>query len=180
MNKILLFFSVVLFFSCKIRVETIQPTRESISESIYASGIVKSRDQYQAYATVNGIVEKVLVVEGDKVKKGQVILTISNEAQRLNKENAELAANFSDYNANQGKLNESKLLLELSKNKMKNDSALFFRQSALWQQQIGTKVEFEQRDLAYQNSKAAYYSSLVRLADLKRQLDFNCWVISIG
>ena len=40
--------------------ETIQPTRESISESIYASGIVKSRDQYQAYATVNGIVEKVL------------------------------------------------------------------------------------------------------------------------
>lgn len=171
-TKILLAFSLLLL-SCKSKVEKIKPTLEPISESIYASGIVKSRDQYQAYATVNGIVEKVFVVEGDKVKKGQVILSISNEAQRLNKENAELAANFSDYNANQGKLNESKLLLELSKNKMKNDSALFFRQTALWQQQIGTKVELEQRDLAYQNSKAAYYSSLVRLADLKRQLDFN-------
>ncbi len=165
--------SSVLFFSCKSKIEKIKPTTESITESIYASGIIKSKNQYQAFATVNGIIENIVVVEGDLVKKGSPILSISNEAQRLNKENAELAAHFSDFNANQGKLNEAKLMIDLSKNKMKNDSALFFRQRALWQEQVGTKVELEQRDLAYQNSKTAYFSSLVRYDDLKRQLDFT-------
>ena len=76
-------------------------------------------------------------------------------------------------NANQGKLNEAKLLVELAKNKMKNDSALFFKQKMLWQQQVGTGVELEQRELVFQNSKTAYYSSQVKLNDLKRQLDFT-------
>jgi multidrug efflux pump subunit AcrA (membrane-fusion protein) len=168
-----LFIIPLLLFSCKDKVEKIKPTVESISESIYASGIAKSKNQYQAYATVNGIIENIFVTEGDSVKKGDPILSISNETQRLNKENAELSAQFADVNANQGKLNELKQLIDLSRNKMKNDSALYFRQKNLWKDQIGTKVELENRELAYQNSKNAYYSSIVRHDDLKRQLDFN-------
>ena len=168
------YFIILLFaFSCKNKVEKIKPSVEPITESIYASGILKSRNQYQAFATVNGIVENVFVAEGDTVKKGTPILSISNETQKLNKENAELAAAFSDINANQGKLNEAMLFIELSKNIMKNDSALYFRQKNLWQQQVGTKVDLELRELSYQNSKAAYYSSIVKYADLKRQLDFT-------
>jgi len=163
----------IIVFACGKKQETTTPTRESITESIYASGIIKSKNQYQAFATVNGIIENIFVAEGDVVKKGDAILSISNETQKLNKENAELAAEFADFNTNQSKLNEAKLFIELSKNKMKNDSALYFRQKALWQQQIGSKVEFEQRELAYQNSKTAYYSSLVRYDDLKRQLNFS-------
>ncbi len=164
---------VLLLFACKSKVEKIKPTIESISESIYASGIIKSENQYQAYASVNGIVENVYLSEGDSVKIGTPILSISNEAQKLNKENAELSAAFSDINANQGKLNDAQLAVDLAKNKMKIDSALFFRQKSLWQQQIGTKIELEQRELAYQNSKNAYYSSVVRYNDLKRQLNFS-------
>lgn len=163
----------LLFFACGKKQETTTATRESITESIYASGIIKSKNQYQAFATVNGIIDEIFVKEGDAVKKGDPILSISNETQKLNKENAELAAEFADFNANQSKLNESKMFIELAKNKMKNDSALYFRQKALWQQQIGSKVEFEQRELAYQNSKTAYYSSLVKYDDLKRQLSFS-------
>ena len=144
-----------------------------LTKSVYASGIIKSENQYQAFASVNGIVENVYISEGDSVKIGTPILSISNEAQKLNKENAELAAAFSDINANQGKLNDAQLAVDLAKNKTKVDSALFFRQKNLWQQQIGTKVELEQRELAYQNSKNAYYSSVVRYNDLKRQLNFS-------
>ncbi|MBK7309708.1 MAG: efflux RND transporter periplasmic adaptor subunit [Sphingobacteriaceae bacterium] len=163
----------LFLFACKDKVERTKPTEESISESIYASGIAKSKNQYQAFAIVNGIIENIFVTEGDSVKKGDPILSISNETQKLNKENAELAAQFADVNANQGKLNEVKQLIDLSRNKMKNDSALYFRQKNLWQDQIGTKVELENRELAYQNSKNAYYSSLVRYDDLKRQIEFN-------
>ena len=173
MIKKLFIVLAIFMYGCKSKVEKIKPTIESISESIYASGTVKSKNQYQAFAPVNGIVENVFVSEGDTIKKGESILSVSNEAQRLSKENAELAEKFSDLNANQGKLNEAKLLVELAKNKMKNDSALFFKQKMLWQQQVGTSVELEQRELVFQNSKTAYYSSQVKLNDLKRQLDFT-------
>ena len=173
MTKKLFIVLAIFLYGCKSKVEKIKPTIESISESIYASGTVKSKNQYQAFAPVNGIVENVFVSEGDTIKKGESILSVSNEAQRLSKENAELAEKFSDLNANQGKLNEAKLLVELAKNKMKNDSALFFKQKMLWQQQVGTGVELEQRELVFQNSKTAYYSSQVKLNDLKRQLDFT-------
>ncbi len=172
MNKMVLIVIWVMLFSCRGKVEKIKPTIESISESIYASGTIKSKNQYQAFAAVAGIVEEVFVTEGDSVKKGTPILSISNEAQKLSKENAELAAAFTDISANQGKLNEAKLLIELSKNKMKNDSALFFRQKSLWDQKIGTRVELEQRELVYENSKTTYFSSIVKYNDLKRQLDF--------
>lgn len=164
--------SFLFLLSCKSKEEKIKPTEESISESIYASGTLKSRDQYQAFATVNGIIENIFVTEGQAVKKGDPVLSIYNEAQRLNKQNAELAAAFTDLNANQGKLNDAKALIDLSKNKMKNDSALYARQVALWQQQIGTKVELEQRELAYENSRNTYQSAIIKYDDLKRQLDF--------
>jgi len=173
MVRKVLFIFILFIFSCKKKNQKIKPTVEAISESIYASGIIKSKNQYEAFATVNGIIDSVFVVEGDTIKKGARILSISNQAQQLNKENAELIAVFSDINTNQGKLNEAKLSIKLSRNKMKNDSALFFRQKALWQQQIGSKVELEQRDLAYQNSKNTYYSSIVKYDDLKRQLNLT-------
>ncbi len=165
--------SLVLLISCKSKVESIKPTIDDISESIYASGIVKSKNQYQAFASVNGIVEKVFVSEGDFVKKGTPILSISNETQKLNRDNAKLAADFTDFNSNKEKLNEASLFIEFARNKMLNDSSLFFRQKNLWQQQIGSKVEFEQRELAYQNSRLAYYSAKVKYDDLKRQLSFS-------
>jgi multidrug efflux pump subunit AcrA (membrane-fusion protein) len=50
---------------------------------------------------------------------------------------------------------------------------MYFRQKNLWAQQIGTKVEIEQKNLAYQNSKTVYFSSITRYNDLKRQLNLN-------
>jgi len=172
MNHRILFILIVFIYSCKPSVEKIKPEIKPISQSVYASGIIKSRDQYQAYATVNGIIEQVFVTEGDTVKKGQAILSVSNDIQQLNTENARLSANFNDFSANQGKLNEAAALIELSSIKMKNDSLLFFRQKNLWDQRVGTKVELEQRELAYQNSKNSYNSAIIRYNDLKRQLTF--------
>jgi len=173
MMKRLLFISSLFLISCSKKAETIKPVLAPISESIYASGLVKSQNQYQAFATVNGIIQDVLLQEGDTVKKGTAILTIVNDAQRLSKENAELAANFADLNVNQGKLNDAQQNIELTQRKLKNDSSLLARQQVLWQQNIGSKVELEQRELAFQNSKSALFSARVKFEDLKRQLVLN-------
>jgi len=162
----------IFLFSCGDSVETIRPSIESITSSVYASGTLKSKDQYQAFASVSGIVKQIFVIEGDTVKKGDAILTVSNEVQKLNQENARIVYDYNALSANQGKLNEAASLIEFTGNKMRNDSALFYRQKNLWEQEIGTKVELEQRELALQNSKNTYNSALIRYNDLKRQLNF--------
>jgi hypothetical protein len=46
----------ILLFSCGKKQETSLPTVGPITESIYASGVLKTADQYQAYVTINGII----------------------------------------------------------------------------------------------------------------------------
>lgn len=164
---------VFLLTACSDEQVTTRPTKETITESIYASGIIKSENQYQVFATVNGIIESVLVEEGDTVRRGQPILGIANSTQRLNKENASLAASYYDLNSNQEKLNDAQQTIALSREKLKNDSSLYFRQLSLWKQNIGSKVELEQRELGYENAKSNYLSAKIKYNDLKRQLAFN-------
>ncbi|MBK8416591.1 MAG: efflux RND transporter periplasmic adaptor subunit [Bacteroidetes bacterium] len=174
MRGFLAFFFIAIFIlACDRKVQKVRPTVGAVTESIYASGVVRSKNQYQAFATVSGVINKLYVSEVDTVKKGTPILSISSEIQRLNRENAELNASFTDIQANQGKLSEAKMLIDFSFNKMKNDSLLYFRQKSLWQQEIGSKAELEQKELAYQNSRTSYLSSILRYNDLKRQLTFN-------
>ena len=172
MNIRILLILTLFLFSCNRDIDTIKPSIEPISQSVYASGAIKSKDQYQAFAAVSGIINQVFVIDGDTVKIGDPILTISNEVQKLNTENAKISAEYNDLSVNQGKLNEASALIEFSKNKLKNDSVLLYRQKSLWEQGVGTKVELEQRELAYQNSKNTFNSSLIRYNDLKRQLSF--------
>jgi len=114
MKKYYLVGFVLLFIACGKKEETILPTEGPITESIYASGILKSQDQYQAFVTVNGIIENILVKEGDVVRVGQPILQLSSETQKMSTENAQIAANFADKAANQGKLNEAQNVIETS------------------------------------------------------------------
>jgi len=173
MNYIKYCIPLLMLCSCKGKVETIKPIVQAISESVYASGVVKAQNQYDVYSPVSGIVSQVLVAEGDTVKKGQLLLIISNQIQKLNRDNAILNQQFTDVNANQGKLNEALSNIQLTKNKMLNDSVLNVRQKNLWDQKIGSKVEFEQREIAFQNTKNAYLSSIIRYKDLKRQVNFT-------
>ncbi len=71
---------------------------------------------------------------------GTAILTINNDASKINEENAALSAHFSTMAANQGKLNEAQQALVFAKRKLQNDSILLVRQQVLWQQSIGSKV----------------------------------------
>jgi HlyD family secretion protein len=173
MNRFLLA-SIIVLFSCNQKQdETTTPIVQNITESVYASGIVKSRNQYQVFSTVNGILAQKKVSEGDTVQKGDVLVTLLNEAQRLNSENAELAATYSSVAYNTDRLNELKINIDLARAKMQNDSSLFQRQQNLWKQEIGTKNELEQRELAWKNSITAYQAALLKYSSLKKEIDFR-------
>jgi len=158
---------------CKKKQETVKPILTSITESVYATGIVKSKNQYQVYPTASGIITEIYLEEGDSVNVNTPLLFISNEAQKYAQQNAALNERFTDFKENEGKLADAKMSIEVAKSKMQVDSSLYFRQKNLWQQQIGSKVELEQKELSYKNSKTNYLSSLLKYDDLVRQISFN-------
>ncbi len=169
----LLIIAGISLFACSKKEASISPTSGNITESIYASGTIKSADQYQAFVSVSGIIEEIYVKEGQQVSIGTPLLRVSNETQKFNLENAQLAANFNDVANNQGKLTEAEAIVQTAKAKLKLDSSLYSRQKALWSQQVGTRIEFEQKELNYQSSKANYLSANQRYKDLKRQINFG-------
>jgi HlyD family secretion protein len=166
-------FSLFMLASCGQKQEYTQPVIEKITESVYASGYLKSNEQYQVFAKVNGLLQKIWVKKGDVVKKGQLIFTLSNEVSKLNAANAQLNAVNADYYANLDKLRELDLAIEVSMKKLGNDQLLLERQRTLWAEQIGTKFELEQRELSYANSKATFESAKLRYNELKKQLRFS-------
>ena len=167
MKHFLLASAALLLFSCRQKEETTRPVVQTITESVYASGKVKSKDQYQAYPSVAGIIREVHVKEGDLVKKGDPIVSLVNESAVLSTENARLAAQYQAVSANAEKLQEAIAAINLAHAKLKNDSLLLERQKQLWNNGIGTRNDLEQRELSVKNSATTYQTALLRYQQLK-------------
>jgi multidrug efflux pump subunit AcrA (membrane-fusion protein) len=163
----------ILFDACQIEQATLQPVQEMITESVYASGIIKSKSQYQVYSSVNGLIEEVLIGEGDLVKKGDPIIRLTNKTAVFNRELAKIAADYSTVNDNTEKLDQLTINIDLTETKMQQDAALLARQRNLWSQQIGTHNDLEQRELAYKNSVNNYEAAKLRYVELKKQIVFQ-------
>ena len=176
MKKVFVFSLIVLLFvfntSCKKEKESIQVTSSDITESVYASGKVKALEQYNVYSTVNGVLQSIIVNVGNNITKGQTLLEIDNVTSELNTENARIALDLSAENNRKGsdKLQEIELNVNLALEKLQMDSSLYFRQKKLWEQNVGSKLDFEQKQLAYNNSIVNYQTAQKRLAQLKTQL----------
>ena len=162
-----------LFTACSSKQEKTKPLQESITESVYASGIVKSKNQYKVFSLANGLIDTILVTEGDVVKKGDSIIKLVNTTAELNVENAQLSANYASVITNAEKLEELKISVDIAKTKMENDALLLQKQANLWSQQIGTFNDLLQKQLTAKTSYNAFETSKLRFATLKKQINFQ-------
>jgi RND family efflux transporter MFP subunit len=128
--------------------------RRDLVVSVYGAVTIEAQQQYQAFATVTGIVSGIFVEEGDTVDEGQLILTIENTNPSLNAENAALALQLAreNYSGSSSALKNLDLQIQLARQKVQEDSINYVRQQNLWDQNIGSKLEFENRKFAYQSS----------------------------
>lgn len=172
MPKFSLLYILLFLLACKSKTPHIKPLVSAITESVYASGVLKSEAQYQSFSNVNGTINEIYLDEGDPVKIGTPLLSITNDLQRLNTENAALAAQYATLANNKGKLEDARNLMSIRLRRMKSDSLLYRRQQNVWQSDGGTKVELEQRELNYESSKVDYQSAILKFDELKKQLDF--------
>jgi HlyD family secretion protein len=163
----------LLLNACKSKDISVHPAAEKITESVYATGILKTKNQYQVFSSVNGLVAEVLVAEGDNVTKGGILMRLTNTSARLNTDNAALAADYASAAANAEKLNELKIAVDLAQSKMQNEASLLQRQQNLWAAGIGSRNELDQRELASKSSANAYTAAKLRYAQLQKQISFQ-------
>jgi len=155
-----------ILISCNDAKEWTYPESKMLVESVYASATVLPDSLYQAYSAVQGILDINYVNEGDLVKKDAPILKIVNTAPSLTKENAALEVNLAkeNYGGSAAVLNSILDEIDAAKVQMANDSINYARQKRLWSQRIGSKLEFDNRKMAYELSQN-------RVAFLRRQYD---------
>ena len=146
---------ILLVFSCGTKQEKILPFKTALTESVYSSVTVQPDSLYQVYAVVAGLLDNNLVEEGDLVKKGTPLLQIINTAPKLNTENARLAYDMArnNYQGSADLLGDIEDRINAATLTLKNDSTNYFRQKNLWEQRIGSKVQFDNTQLAYRLSQ---------------------------
>lgn len=172
MNYLYLLLLTILCFACNDKTEWVHPQRQDITQSVFASGNVKSRGQYSVYSKMTATVDQVLVKDGEKVQKGQLLFKLSAEVPTLSTDNARIQADNADFVANKMRLDELDLAIEQSRRNAENAKRLWERQQKLWAENIGTKVELEQKELNYQNALSALSSAEIKKNDLKKQLHY--------
>lgn len=172
-KKHVLFYILLSLTSCKNDLQKLNPSLEPITESVYASGIIKSKNQYQVYASAAGIISRILVSKGDIISKGTPLIQIKNTAAKLNTENALLNAQYASAATNKEKLDELSIATGLSKTKLDNDLSLLQRQKNLWVQKVGTSNDLDARQLTFTSSTNAYQTAKLRFTQLQKQISFQ-------
>jgi len=152
--------------------DAIHPTVGDVTESVYASGIIKAEKQYTVYATVNGILKRIVVSVGQKIQKGQLLFELDQNKAALNTQDAQLAYQLSRENSRyvQDKVSEMEMRVQTAKDRLALDESIYNRNKRIRQYNVISEVDFERVELAYKNSKTNYESALNQLAQLKTQL----------
>ena len=164
---------VSLTLSCsKKDTGELHPKQGTITESVYASGVIKSENQYTVYPTVSGVLQHIAVVPGQPISKGQVLFQIESDKAALNTENAKLAYQLSQQGNRfiQDKIAEMETKVQAAKDKLALDQSIYQRNQNIKQYNIVSEVDFEKVTLAYKNSKSNYEAAVKQLAQLKSQV----------
>lgn len=171
--RLLFCLSILSLLSCsKNEAEEIKPTIGEVTESVYASGVIKADGQYMVYATVNGTLQKVNVIAGQSISKGQSLFELESDKAELNTENARLAYQLSLESSRyiQDKIAEMEMKVQSSRDKLTLDESIYNRNKNIRNQGGISEVDFERVELSYKSSTINYESAKKQLAQLKAQL----------
>jgi len=163
--------------SCNKQKKGFKPEYRDVTEAVYSTVTVQPRDVYKVYPQVAGIIEEMLIEEGDEVKKGDVLLRLTDNKSGVNVRSAQLKYEIAkeSYSGESARLKEIEEQIKTATVRVKNDSINYERQKRLWEQNVGSRLEFDNRKLAYDISR----NDLDRLvnsykrnqAELQRQME---------
>jgi HlyD family secretion protein len=133
----------------KVSVEKV--VRKNITEVVTASGKVYPEVEVKISPDVSGEIVELTVMEGDSVKKGQLLARVYADILATQRDQA--AATVNQQQAQVGNVSAG---LEAFKARMDQAERQYLRQKKLYEDKVISKLEFETAENAYLTSKADY------------------------
>lgn len=158
--------------SCSEDRVTYTVEESNIVESVYSSVVVEPQNMYNVIGSISGYVDVIDVVVGQDISINQQLFRVRDVQSASTANNARLAYDLaqSNYSGSVSMIEDLKLDLNNALLKRKNDSLNYTRSKQLLDKGAITKVEFEQSELVYQNSKATYNAIENRITRTKSEL----------
>lgn len=171
--SILTVLGLVLLNSCSKKSAETKPIKKSITETVFASGVLVPENQYNLTAQSEGYIVALNFIEGDTVKEGAVLAVIDNKQNDFNAQSANALLSIANSNIapSAPALKQAETTIELAKLKLKEDALQADRYKKLYDDKSVSKLEYENASLAYENSKANLASLQENYNLLKQQAE---------
>jgi HlyD family secretion protein len=162
-----------------VTVQTGKVVREELASVVTSSGEIKPLTYINISAEYEGQLTAILVKEGDRVRKGQLLARIDEEqsqadvaAQKAALSSAEADAAASEAGVNAGEVNIHALesTVERTKADQVRSELDFHRGEELAKQGLIPRSDFEQRRATFDSQKASVAEADARVAQSRAQL----------
>ena len=112
--------------------ETIQLSKETIETKIVATGKVIPEDEVEIKPQIAGIIDKILVEEGDKVKAGDLLVKIK------------VVPNEQTLNSAEGRVKNARIILNNSETEFKRNKTLYLKGIISEQEYNNVELQYNQ------------------------------------
>jgi len=161
-----------------VTVQTGLAGRTDLTAIVTASGEIKPRNYINIGANAQGRINELLVKEGDRVRKGQVVARIEHvqaeadvAAQKAAVASAlaDSAASEAGTKAQDDAIATAIATVERSKSELERAKVALDRNQQLWDKKLIAKQDYDQRVSDYRSADAALKEDEARLAQMKSQ-----------
>jgi HlyD family secretion protein len=161
-----------------ITVQTGTVVKQDLTSLVTASGEIKPKNYINIGANAQGQLTKILVKEGDRVRKGQLLATLENvqptadvDMQKavINSSEADSGAAEAGVKAADENLNTMEAGIEKDKADLERMKADFDRSQSLFNEHLLAKQDFEMKKYSYQAQVATLRESEMRLVQARAQ-----------
>lgn len=170
MKRISFLIIVLIVCSCG-KNEEIHPKYQDIQELVFASGQLEWDDAYNLVAQTDGVLTQLTFEAGDTVQKGSVLARVDNKSNQINTQTAREQWLIAQQNitSNAPALLALEQSIQAAENKYLQDKKQADRYERLQQSNIGSRVEYENAQLAAKNSWANWQSLKKQYAQVLQQ-----------
>ena len=170
--------STVLSKKGLVTVQTGNVARGDLDSVVTASGEIKPKNYINIGANAQGELKEILVKEGDRVRKGQLLARIENvqpeadvEAQRATvaSTEADSAASEAQLKASDENIRTMATQIEKDKADLERMKADFDRSDALYKEKLLAKQDYDLRRFTYEAQLATIKQSEQRLVQARAQ-----------
>lgn len=162
--------SLLIVFSCNNSKE-VKPIVKDIKELVFASGELEWDNAYNLTAQTDGILINANFDVGNKVLKGDFLASIDNKNNEINTQiaNEQLAIANENLTVNSPQIQQLEQNIQVAQSKYNQDKLQAERWERLRQQEIGSKVEYENAQLNVNNSLSNLNALKKQILQIKQQ-----------